>query len=298
MLQRLKDELARTLRCDLATRLCALRSIPDAPRQTILDFLVPAALLVRSTGTGLTYWTLLDDQGAHVLSLIRRARDAGLPRSMPDLVRAIHISDTGLYMGTTMGVLLAHCWDVDTQLRPSSCVRLRAGVQAICQTAWGIIVGLKDGSIWTTSVRLANAAILQPRQGGADTNDHGHVTCAAALPTPRQGQVAVGTQWGGILLVDPAKGLVQRTRDNSPVGTVAAMAVTPTTGHGAVGRAGPLLHASCGSRISTIAITDMTVLCVTRAHDPVVVLFALPDRGLVAGTAACPTGGVRVWQEH
>ena len=295
---RLEQEITRTAPYDLVVRICRQRRVPDLARQTLLSFLAPAALLVRCTGTGRTYWSLLDGQGSHMLSLIRRSRETGLPRSTLEVVRAIHSSESGVFMGTTTGALLAHDWDVDSRLLPSSYVRLRAGVQAICQTASGLLVGLRDGSLWVTSTRLTDVARLQVPQGEATTNDHGHVTCALALPAPRQGQAAVGTQWGGILLVDPATGIVQRTRGNSPVGIVSAMAITPAAWEGATGRAGPLLHASCGSRISSISVVDMTVLLVTRAHDPVVVLFALPERGLAAGTAACPTGGVRIWKEH
>ena len=95
-----------------------------------------------------------------------------------------------------------------------------------------------------------------------------------------------------------ATGLVEWTQEGLPVGQVTAMAVTDADERGRRDILGPLLHAACGSRISTISVADMTVLYVTCSHDPVVALSPMPGRGLLAGMTACPTGGIRVWKEH
>ena len=294
----LRRELERTMGHQLIRRIGMQKALPEQINETIADYLAPTAILVRSSAEATIKWTLIDVEQRHVLTVQGPRRDAGLPHTAVDVATALHGMEDTLYVGTSSGALMSFCMNGTWGSRPLSVVHFFTPILAITQVGPVMIAGLKNGSVWTCSRRLNQLQRLAVPTQGRDDIGHGRIMCMAALPSPRAEQAAVGTQWGGICVVDTTKMSVQWMSGTAPVGPVTAMATTEATWSGAVGRAGPLLHASCGSRVSTIAVEDMTVLVVTHVHSPVMALLPAPNRGLMAGTAACPTGGVRLWKEH
>ena len=298
MMNCLKRELEHTMGHQLILRIGMQAALPEHINETIAGYLAPSTVLVRSSAEATIKWTLIDADRRHVLTLQGPIRDAGLPQPAVDVATALYGMEDLLYVGTSAGALMAHQLDGTSGCRPLSVALMRIPILAITQACSCVVVGLKNGTLWTCSRQLRQLRQLAiPRQGRDDIG-HGRIICMAALPSPRMEQVAVGTQWGGICVVDTTRMLVHWMSGTTPVGPVTAMTTTEPTWPGARGRAGPLLHASCGSRITTIAVEDMTALVVTHVHSPVMAMLPTPDRGLMAGTAACPTGGVRLWKEH